>query len=366
MKLALDRNLDIAVQRLNPQINDIAIASLQSIYHPTLTSQVFSQSTGQPVDERRIAGSSVAGTSIDTNLTTYNGGIAQSFPMGRRQPVGRAEQQPADVDGPDVAVQPGLQHELVGHLHAAAAARLQDRFDPPADSGHEDQSGHLRHPAQVVDHQHAVERPQRLLGLRLRGPVRGRRATVARPGDQARAGQPDARAGRHDGADRRGLGAIGAGHAQPGPGHRGVRQADDRARAQAAHRRRRRRSELGRGPDADGSTQFSAGRDRSRGAPSGGRSASAPTWTSPRRTSRPTTSRCATSTTRRCRRSTCSSTYGLMASAARQLITEGTGVNRTVIGSLPGRLWRRAGARCSDRTIPTLDRADELLAIRSA
>jgi len=31
VKLALDRNLDIAVQRLNPQINDIAIASLRSI-----------------------------------------------------------------------------------------------------------------------------------------------------------------------------------------------------------------------------------------------------------------------------------------------------------------------------------------------
>ena len=28
VKLALDRNLDIAVQRLNPQINDIAIASI--------------------------------------------------------------------------------------------------------------------------------------------------------------------------------------------------------------------------------------------------------------------------------------------------------------------------------------------------
>src|SRR5437867_1011490 len=37
VKLALDRNLDIAVQRLNPEINDIAIASIKSIYHPSLT-----------------------------------------------------------------------------------------------------------------------------------------------------------------------------------------------------------------------------------------------------------------------------------------------------------------------------------------
>ena len=38
VKFALDRNLDIAVQRLNPEINDIAIASIRTVYHPSLTS----------------------------------------------------------------------------------------------------------------------------------------------------------------------------------------------------------------------------------------------------------------------------------------------------------------------------------------
>src|SRR5437870_4758673 len=37
VKFALERNLDIAVQRLNPEINDIAYASIKSIYHPALT-----------------------------------------------------------------------------------------------------------------------------------------------------------------------------------------------------------------------------------------------------------------------------------------------------------------------------------------
>src|SRR5262245_46682816 len=45
VKFALDRNLDIAVQRLNPQINDIAYASIKSIYHPALTSFVSQAST---------------------------------------------------------------------------------------------------------------------------------------------------------------------------------------------------------------------------------------------------------------------------------------------------------------------------------
>ena len=40
IKLALDRNLDIAVQRLNPQTFDFSLASLQAVYKPTLTSTV--------------------------------------------------------------------------------------------------------------------------------------------------------------------------------------------------------------------------------------------------------------------------------------------------------------------------------------
>jgi outer membrane protein len=81
VKLALDRNLDIAVQRLNPQINDIAIASLRSVYHPSLTSQVFTRATTQPTTTT-ISGTNQAGAGIDTTLTTYNGGIAQNFYWG--------------------------------------------------------------------------------------------------------------------------------------------------------------------------------------------------------------------------------------------------------------------------------------------
>ena len=80
VKLALERNLDIAVQRLNPQINDIAIASLRSIYHPSLTSQV-SQVAQTQAPTNQLAGA--AGTAGVTNETfNYNGGIAQSLPWG--------------------------------------------------------------------------------------------------------------------------------------------------------------------------------------------------------------------------------------------------------------------------------------------
>ena len=80
VKFALDHNLDIAVQRLNPEISDISYASLRSVYNPALTSQFATQSQVNPATTT-IAGGGV-GAPIDNGLTTYNGGIAQSVPWG--------------------------------------------------------------------------------------------------------------------------------------------------------------------------------------------------------------------------------------------------------------------------------------------
>jgi outer membrane protein TolC len=81
VKFALDRNLDIAVQRLNPEINDIAIASIRTIYHPALTSTLARQSTTTP-STSTISGTTTAGEAVVGGLTTYNGGVAQSVPWG--------------------------------------------------------------------------------------------------------------------------------------------------------------------------------------------------------------------------------------------------------------------------------------------
>jgi hypothetical protein len=82
VKFALERNLDISVQRLNPQINDIAYASLRSIYHPSLTSIVATQSQTTPATSTLSGGGGTAGVPVVAGLTTYNGGIAQSIPWG--------------------------------------------------------------------------------------------------------------------------------------------------------------------------------------------------------------------------------------------------------------------------------------------
>jgi outer membrane protein len=80
IKLALDRNLDISVQRLNPQTFDFSLASLQAIYRPTLTSTVSQFSQTNPANQTTSGG--VVGTGIASSTTTYNGGMSQSLRWG--------------------------------------------------------------------------------------------------------------------------------------------------------------------------------------------------------------------------------------------------------------------------------------------
>ena len=81
VKFALERNLDIAVQRLNPEINDIAYASIKSIYHPNLTSTLSTQSATTP-STSTLSGGVAGGDAIVAGAGLFNGGIAQSIPWG--------------------------------------------------------------------------------------------------------------------------------------------------------------------------------------------------------------------------------------------------------------------------------------------
>jgi hypothetical protein len=80
VKAALDHNLDIAVQRLNPAINDIAIASLRAVYHPSLTSQIATQSLTTP------STSSISGGSTTTNRRQPRPRISSTRPTTRTGP----------------------------------------------------------------------------------------------------------------------------------------------------------------------------------------------------------------------------------------------------------------------------------------
>ena len=80
IKLALDRNLDISVQRLNPQTFDFSLASLNAVYKPTLTSTISHQSQTSPSTQTTSGGS--VGTGILQDATTFNGGLSQSLSRG--------------------------------------------------------------------------------------------------------------------------------------------------------------------------------------------------------------------------------------------------------------------------------------------
>lgn len=74
---ALERNLDIAVERLNPQTFDFSIAALDASYLPTFTSNVGLRSQTQ-FPRSQTAGADV----LTTETFTGNSGIAQNVKWG--------------------------------------------------------------------------------------------------------------------------------------------------------------------------------------------------------------------------------------------------------------------------------------------
>jgi outer membrane protein TolC len=80
VRLALERNLDIAVQRVNPEISDLGVASVNALYLPTLTSQLSTQTLTNP-STNSIAGGTAAAP-IENGTTLWNGGVTQNMKWG--------------------------------------------------------------------------------------------------------------------------------------------------------------------------------------------------------------------------------------------------------------------------------------------
>src|SRR5262245_13366096 len=73
---ALEKNLDIAVERLNPELQDWNLARIRAAYLPTFTSQLGRQSQVRPPT------STLNGGFVTTNDTnTYNSGFSQAVPI---------------------------------------------------------------------------------------------------------------------------------------------------------------------------------------------------------------------------------------------------------------------------------------------
>ena len=74
---ALERNLDIQVERLNPQAIDFTLAGLRSTYHPIVSSTIGQRSQVNPPTSQLNGGQRVANDTV-----TYNAGVTQALPWG--------------------------------------------------------------------------------------------------------------------------------------------------------------------------------------------------------------------------------------------------------------------------------------------
>jgi outer membrane protein TolC len=78
VKRALENNLDIAVQRIGLQTYDVDIASIRSVYSPTLSS-VVSSSSSKNASTSTISGGQT-GATINNSTFLFNGGLTQDVP----------------------------------------------------------------------------------------------------------------------------------------------------------------------------------------------------------------------------------------------------------------------------------------------
>ena len=74
---ALERNLDLAVQRINPQVIDLSLAQQLSFYRPSVNS-TFSNSSRTNPSSTQLDG----GDSVVSDTKTFNGGISQPVQWG--------------------------------------------------------------------------------------------------------------------------------------------------------------------------------------------------------------------------------------------------------------------------------------------
>jgi outer membrane protein TolC len=80
VRFALERNLDIAVQRLNPQLQDIVVATARTFYGPALTSTLGqNHNVNAPTSQLQL---SQGGGGVTSRTFTYNAGLTKNFTFG--------------------------------------------------------------------------------------------------------------------------------------------------------------------------------------------------------------------------------------------------------------------------------------------
>ena len=150
VRRAIDNNLEMAVERLNPQTFDFTLASLRANYNPIATSRFGRRDNVRPPTNLLNPGSP------NVSTMTYNAGIAQNLRWGGGNyalTFNNAQDRLADRPARDF--RSAVQQLVSLQLHAAAAARVPDRSDAAADADDHDQPRQRRAEPEGADHQHA-------------------------------------------------------------------------------------------------------------------------------------------------------------------------------------------------------------------
>ena len=166
VQTALDKNLDIVVQRSNPTIFDLQIAGLRSAYLPTVTSLIG--------DQRQVASPATlltGGQRVTTTTGSIVGGVTENLPVVRIQPGRDVEQQSGRDQQFLLQLQPGFQRDPVGYVTPAAVPRPAYGCGPSTTDRDGRQPRDLRCPTQHHYRQHGHKRARRVLGSRVRGSV---------------------------------------------------------------------------------------------------------------------------------------------------------------------------------------------------
>ena len=169
--MALEKNLDIAVERLNPSSFDFSLEALRANYNPTATSTLGLQqrpTSCRPVSWWAVPGSRTTRSPGTSACSSCCPGGAGHYQVAVQQPPQRQQQRVRHV-------QPAVQHPAQRRVRAAAAARARHRQHAHGADHHADQPRTLRRPGPDDGHRDAGRRAQRLLGPGLRPGSRQRR-----------------------------------------------------------------------------------------------------------------------------------------------------------------------------------------------
>ena len=117
----------LASQRITPETWDLQIASYLANYKPNLTSQYSTQNAVQ-LNTNLFAG----GNRVTQDTNAWSGGLAQNVWWGGGNYTVNWTNSRLASDATNSTVNPSYHVRSAGHLHAAAAAELQDGQQPPA------------------------------------------------------------------------------------------------------------------------------------------------------------------------------------------------------------------------------------------